>query len=88
MPAFNPKKQTIRSTTTAQTHRRRLSQLARWARANHRCHLLQITSDIAQAYLDERVRQVTDKSLNRDRLCLEMLPQIERGGLTQPKSIQ
>ena len=77
----------IRSTTTTQAHRRRLVKLARWARANHRCRLLQITPAIAQAYLDERARQVTDKSLHLDRLCLEILPGIGRGGLTQPRSI-
>ena len=77
----------IYSTTTAKTYRHHLTKMARWAKENYRCRLLQITPAIAQKYLDERARQVTDKSLNQDRLCLELLPKIERGDLTQPRSI-
>lgn len=77
----------IRSTTTAQTHRRRLAKMARWAKENYHCSLLQITPAIAQRYLDERAQQVTHKTLNRDRLGLEMLPGIGRGNLAQPRSI-
>lgn len=77
----------IYSTTTAQTYRHHLTKMAKWARANYRCRLLQITPAIAQKYLDERAREVGDKSVNQDRLCLELLPKIERGDLTQPRSI-
>ena len=77
----------IYSTTTAQTYRHHLTKLARWAKTNYRCRLLQITPAIAQKYLDERVRQVTDKSLNQDRLCLELLPKVGLGDLTQRRSI-
>ena len=77
----------IYSTTTAKTCRHHLTKLARWAKENYNCRLLQITPTIAQQYLNGRARQVTDKSVNQDRLCLEMLPKIERGDLTQPRSI-
>ena len=77
----------IYSTTTAQTYRHHFTKMARWAKANYRCRLLQISPALAQKYLDERAGQVTDKSVNQDKLCLEMLPKIERGDLTQPRSI-
>ena len=76
----------IYSATTAKTYRHHLTKLARWAKENYKCRLVQISTALAQKYLDERARQVTDKSLNQDRLCLEMLPRIQRGDLTQPPS--
>ena len=49
--------------------------------------LKQLTPEQAQAYLDRRAGEVTDKELNQVKLALEMLPEIDRGSLVKARAL-
>ena len=74
------------SVRTAKAYGQHLHQIAVWAKATYECRLDQLTPVRANKYLAERAAKVTYKTLNQDRLALQLLPQIRRDDLVQPHS--
>ena len=78
----------IYSHATWEKYAATLTAAARYAREECDGRLLkQLTSEQAQAYLDRRAGEITDKELNQVKLALEQLPRIDRGSLIKATAL-
>ncbi len=68
----------IHSVVTAKTYQASLKLLAEWDKVNGGKGLNSISTDRAEAYLLERAEYVTQKTLDKDRQALQVLPNVDK----------